>query len=243
MYDTLDAKIEEYRRIGADNPELKRWIRESGLWYWLYGILRVRGVNISREQILSILAGELSEDLPLELYSYVHSWAALYADMQLSAGMQTLPDLKLLARWHSMLYGSDPQFRKRNPVVYVWGFVPCHFNDIGKQLTELFRENAHDGHKLHFMDRAIRLHMEFLRIYPFEEDNVSLAGALMLYTLLLEGIPAAGFTVGEEDYDILVRKYLSGEDENAFREMFLRSMEHRIESVTELCRKAKDGSF
>ncbi len=238
MYDSLDAKTAEYRALKLEDPRLKNWLRDSSLWYWLYGALRIRGNAVEKGQILSILSGELSEDLPLDLYSFVHGYAAMYADMQFSGQMEPDPDIKLLARWGTML-GHELAMRDSNPVLYQWGFVPCHFREVTSELRRVLREYAAGGDR-HFIDRAADLHLGALKVYPFKEHNIDMAGALLLYSFVVAGLPAPDLDLSREDYDKLVKKYTADGDAGPFRAMLASALSKRLDQVISVCRRAED---
>ena len=239
MYDSLDAKIAEYRSLGIEDPRLKNWIRESSLWYWLYGTLRIRGAGIGKEQILSILDGQLSEDLPLDLYSFVLGYASMYADMQLSGQMEPDPDIRLLARWGTML-GHELSMRDTNPVLYHWGFVPCHFREVTNELRRVMREYSAGAGKRHFIDRAAALHLGVIKVYPFKEETLDMAGALLLYSFICAGLPAPDLGVSREEYDKLVKRYTADGDASAFCGMLADSLSKRLDQVISVCRRAAE---
>ena len=242
MQQIIAAKLKEFREIKPSSSALDKWIKDSSLWYWLYTAMRINGTPLDRGQILSILDGELIENLPLDTYSFIHNYAAMYNDMLGSIQMQTTPDLKLLGRWYQMLFEEEPVLRRDNPVIYQWDHVPVHFLQLKDELQALLRRFDRTRWDWSPIDRAVLLHLEFLKLYPYGEQSVCMAGALMMYSLLEDGFPLPGLSANEQDYNVAVGKYINKGDAGLMTDLTERGLLNRLESVIEVCRQAAEAN-
>ncbi len=242
MEELILSKLDEYKRLKGSDPQLSAWIRDSNLWYWLYSALRLYGKPLDKHQILSILAGELQENVALDTYSFIHGYSAVYKDMVNCLEMQANPDLKILSRWYCTIFSTDEaQFRRTNPVVYQWDFVPPHFLDVRKLTDSLLKNSYKSRDEGYFLENACMVHLDFLKIYPFGEESIIMAGLLMMYVMMSYGCPLPSLTAGERDYTMLVYKYIHDGDPEPFISMVERSTLNRLEAVISLCRQAREA--
>ncbi len=242
MQELIAEKLKEFRSLKPSSAALDKWIRDSSLWHWLYNALRINGTPLDRKQILSVLSGQLIENLPLDTYSFIHNYAAVYADMLTSIQMQASPDMKLLSRWYMMLFEEEPVFRNTNPVVYQWDHVPVHFLEIKDALSALLRRYGKPRWDGSPIDRAAMLHLDFLKLYPYGENSICMAGVLMMYSLMEDGFPLPGLSANEQDYNVAVAKYINKGDAGLFTDIVERGLLNRLESVIEVCRQAAEAN-
>jgi hypothetical protein len=85
------------------------------------------------------------------------------------------------------------------------------------------------------------VHLDFLKIYPFGEESIIMAGLLMMYVMMSYGCPLPSLTAGERDYTMLVYKYIHDGDPEPFISMVERSTLNRLEAVISLCRQAREA--
>ena len=242
MEELIRSKLEEFKRLRGSDIELNAWIRDSNLWYWIFSALRLNGTPLDRKTIVSVLSGELQENLPLDTYSFIHGYAAVYKDMVDCLEMQAHPDLKILGRWYCNIFNAEElEFRRNNPVVYQWDFVPPHFLDVKKLTEDLLRQAYKSRGEGYFLEKACMLHLDLLKIYPFGENSILMAGILMMYVLMAYGCPLPSLTANEQDYSNLIYKYIHDGDPAPFISMVERSVLNRLDAVIEICRQAREA--
>ena len=168
----IDQKRTEYLNHRGNDPQLRKWLKDSDLWHWLYTVMRLTGKPVSRRQIIDLLGGALDENLPLNVYEFVHGCAAVHKDMEASIQMQADPDVRMLLRWYEMAFGKEGAFRRNNPVVYQWNFVPPHFYDVKDMTDALLRRHASHHAQPDPVERALDLALGLLRIYPFGDETL-----------------------------------------------------------------------
>ncbi len=235
MYDIISEKSWLLAAYRAKSPEISKWLRQSDLWHWLYSMQRIKGEPVSKRDIVDILAGRIVESAPVDAYSFAHNCVALRRDMESCIEMDSHVDVRMLQRWYATLFGREAVFRDTNPIIYEWEHIPPHFRDLPLETESLFKK-AHnmrsDGTPT---ERAARLHLEFLRLYPFGEDTASMGFVLLMYSLMQEGLPLPMLTVDDREYNGLVAEYMAHQTDRPFIDMLERSLLNRLESALQIC--------
>ncbi len=241
MKELIAEKLDEYRSIRSRDPQLRKWLKDSDLWYWLYTVLRLMGRPLTRQQIVMMLEGKLDESLPLDLYGFVHGCAAVYKDMEECIQMQSSPDLRLLRRWYAMASGSECSLRDTNQVVYQWNYVPPHFRELPQALSRALKKASSIRGEDPAAAAAENV-IEFLSLYPFCEDSIVMAGFMVMYEFIEADIPIPSLTVGEREFNEMIASCLGGESPERLTGVFERSLLNRLEAVLQVCRQAVEAN-
>ncbi len=226
MNEILETKLKEYRNSYFENKEFKAWLKDSDLWMPVYTCLRIKGVEMDKKELVNVIDGKLMTELPLDIYGFVNRFKALYKEMQASVGMLESMNEALFAKFYDILIEGDG-YRQENPVIYKWGYVAPHFNQIKTSLASLFKLIDKMDNPI---KRAITAHLGVLKIYPYSKDTEIMATIAMYYELMIANIPLMSFTVDDIDYNKLVASYLK-EDSQELSDMIERSLLNRIDSV------------
>jgi len=226
MNEILETKLKEYASYNFENKDFKIWLRDSNLWMALYSILRIRGVEMDKKELVEVLDGKLVEDIPLDVYGFIHRFKDLYKEMNASIGMQESMNEKLFSKFYSIIFDGDG-YRKDNPIIYKWGYIAPHFSEIKESLATSFRNVSRIANPV---ERACMMHNEINAIYPYGTDSAAMAIVCLVYVLLEAGIPIPSITVDDEDYNKLVTDYFDKKTDD-INEMFERSILNRLESV------------
>ena len=240
MYPDLEEKLELYKNCRPSNPEFTAWEEESALWGWLFSCMRFRGTPLEKGQVVSILRGDLLDDVPLEYYGFLHRYRDVYRDIRAGLEMKTSLTTGLLNRYRSMIFQQSSGFRQNNPVVYEWSYNPPHFREVEGQLDLLFRRMAMERRTEDPLTIAARTHLGILEIYPYGEESIPMAGLALLYVLMEEGLPPGNLFASEQEYNGQVAAYLKTGSESAFREMLGRSLINRLDVLIQVCRAAEE---
>ena len=226
MNEVLEAKLKEYKKSSFENKDFKAWLKDSNIWMAEYSCLRVKGIEMSKKELVDVVEGKIMEDLPLDLYGFVHRFIDAYKEMQASIGMLETMNESLFNKIYDILIEGDG-YRKDNPVIYKWNYIAPHFNDISKNLNALFKTINQIGNPV---KRAIRAHEGVLAIFPYNTDTEVMASVAFFYELMAANIPLPSFTADSFDYNTLVSKYLSAGSKE-LSEMLERSLINRLDSV------------
>ncbi len=230
----IKSKREELAGLKNDNRELRKWVEDSNLWSWVYTMFRINGQKLSKPAVVDMLQGSIREDVPLSCYGYAQRYKQMHLDMFGDLSMQSTPSLKLFKRWTEILTGSC-EFRSNNPVIYEIGLIPCHFNEIEKQLEEVFKAYASSAGT---PGQAARLFLQIVKIYPFREDTIDMAGAVLMYCIEAAGFPVPELPVNEEEFYRLLTPYMDHDDDAPFTDMFLRSLYNRLDAIILVTKQA-----
>ena len=240
MYKDIQEKLDLLNQKKPSDSAFTSWVDESSLWGWIFTCLILRGTPLEKGVVVSILRGEIMENVPLELYGFVHRYRDVYKDIKSSLGMKNSLTEKLLNRYYCMLFEKkQAQYRENNPVVYEWGYNPPHFRDIGEQTDLLFHRLATEGRKQDPLTRAALFHMDILKIYPYGPDSVTMAGVALLYILMESGIPVPHLFVSEQEYHLQISQYLNSGDAAPFSGMLGRSIINRLDVLLQVSESAE----
>lgn len=240
MQQDLKEKLELYKKYRPDSPAYAAWEEESMLWGWLFSCMIFRGTPLEKAQIVSILRGEILEDIPLEHYGFLHRYRDIYRDIRSSLEMKASLNAGMLNRYYSTLFLRTASFRTNNPVVYEWSYNPPHFKEVPEQMDLLFRRSAQSRSAADPLGRAAAIHLGILEIYPYGDDSVTMAGVGLLYELMESGLPAGYLFASEQEYNQQIAAYLRTGSGEAFRQMLGRSIINRLDVLIQVSRAAEE---
>lgn len=241
MYKSIEEKLNVLNRKKPFRKEFSLWIDESSLWGWVFTCLKLRGTPVEKGDVVNILRGEIMEQVPLEIYYFVHRYSDVYKDIKSSLEMKNSLSVKLLNRYYCMLFEKEQAaYRQKNPVVYEWKHNPPHFLDIENQLDLFFRNFAVDRKKQDPLTSAAMMHLRILEIYPYGEDSVTMAGVALLYLLMEMELPIPHLFVSEQEYNTQISTYLKSGDISLFKEMLGRSILNRLNVLLQVSEAAED---
>ena len=238
MFEMINKKAGELKALNPSNPEFKKWVDQSNLWYWLYFDLTMQGIKVTKRQVADVLAGQLLEDAPMEVYGYIHRFAAIYRDMKSYILMKSNLTPNMLDKWCSDLFPETDEEGNPKPVrrtstsaIYEWGHIPPHFRELNERMVSLLRACDRQRFEGNYMDRLTQLYAGLLYIYPYGDRSPIMAGIALIYSLLEEGLPVPGLPVGEQEYNSLVAEYMEHGNFEPLESMLERSIYNRLEEV------------
>jgi len=236
MYNDIEEKLNLFNKKKPMNIEFTSWFDESSLWGWIFTCLNLRGTPLEKGVVVSILRGEIIENVPLELYGFVHRYRDIYKDIKSNLEMKSSLNEKILKRYYCILLEQkEANYRQNNPVIYEWGYNPPHFLDINEQMELLFKRLATDWKNHDPLTRAAKTHLQILEIYPFGEASVTIASVALLYLIMESGLPVPHLFASEQEYNQQVSEYLNSGNDAAFREMLGRSIINRLDVLLQVC--------
>ena len=240
MQEIIDGKLKELKELGAVSRDLKTWVDQSNLWYWIYSLFELEGTPVERKIIVDIVDGKIVENAPLDVYRLILNFKDVYSDMRSCAEMDQDADPKILLRWAEMLLEKDVIFRKGSPVIYEWNHIPPVAAESEGETTRLLREYARRRRSgITIRDMGIE-YMEILRLYAFDRDTVRVAGLVLMYNLLREGYPLPGLFLSDTEFNKMIDEYVNNADENSFVNLLERSVLNRLDSVLQLSKQAAE---
>ena len=240
MYRDIEEKRKRFLKDRPDDPAFASWEEESALWGWLFSTMRLLGTPLEKGQIVSIMRGEILEDVPLERYGFLHRYRDVYRDIRSGLDMELNLSASLIDRYCDMLFDKPAAYRDRNPVVYEWSYNPPHFSEVPEQMELLLRRHARRRREADPVTAMAEMHLGMLEIYPYGEDTLALAGVALLFEIQSAGLPAGSLFVSEQEYHSQIASYLRTGHVEPFREMLMRSLINRLDVLLQACEAANE---
>ena len=234
MRKAIEQKLNSYKFLNPKSADFKNWVAESNVWMFVYSSLLVSGREVSKQDLVHALGGEIIPDFSVSLYMEIQKLAELFEDMKSCLAMQHSIDTKILARWAEILFGSS-EYRSSNAAIFKWGIIPCRFLEIDEHLGEVFKA----ARGMECIDKAIYLHNEINRIYPFGKNSPEIALAAMYYTLMQGGYPMPTISVFQAEYDDMMQGYYKSKSEE-FALMTERIILDRLEQIVQIALSCGD---
>lgn len=175
---------------------------------WVLMNMRLSGSAMNQEKAARIASGEYVLEATLEEHLLVTGLLELLLSMEALLGMGEELSAATLNRFYQALNkGKIPPYRKRTPILFHLSYNPVLPQEIEPELWELFRR-LHDDVSEDPVSRAIRVHNEIIRIYPYDDCNEIMARAAMEYELCYSGLSMYPLTVSESVYNEALAVYL-----------------------------------
>ena len=245
MYKKILEKKAEFASVLPDDQEFFDWLDQSNLWCWLYSVFKLTGQPVSKNTVVSMISGEIMEDVPLSLYAFAKDLRDVYADMKSYISMQADLDKKMLNRWMGMFPLTDSDapagkpYRLKNPIVREWELIPPHFRSIDEELDAPIKKAARGSDFQDPLSAVSWLHLEIDRIYPYGENTVTASFLAVLYRLLQLRIPMPEIMMEPDEYNRAVAKYVNSSDISAFNDALMNSIYARLDSICSLIKQKK----
>ena len=116
--------------------------------------------------------------------------------------------------------------------VFISGAVhkPPHFLEVSKAMEKFIQWYKTDAQKLHPVERAARVHADFVKIHPFVDGNGRTSRLLMNLELMKSGFPPAILKVENrlEYYEALDLAHTK-DDYSRFLELISKTVEESFE--------------
>ena len=245
----------EKKRIVLENrkpykPNVSGLIAKTNIIDLVQTTMRLEGSVLNRNMIEKIFMGEWYEEVPLHDHIKVQYQRQVVSEMNAMLGMGTELSMRTLMELYKVMTEEESEYRRDNPVIYEWDYVPCHPDEIedklrllmnwiacdGKQYgkpnvleTEEMRANPND-----FVLRAAYLHNRFLAIYPYSERSTELARLIMYYYLMGKGYPLFVLNFSESEYNTAVAEYLNKGDIKPFYNGLMRSLYNKMDVLLQM---------
>ena len=243
MYGEIQRKLNVLESRKPYNAHAEAFLQESDRVDWIFSCLRLSGSILTKESIQKILRGELVTDVALndhlKLHSYVEAMKRLSGMKEMHYDLLSHSGIRAL---YQAVYDQDPEYRRRDPVLHQWDYLPPHFTELDEQMMLLYSqvEEWHDGALLSDGTRsnplyqACYLHMRLLEVYPFGEETSDLAHFAMLYNMMCAGLPVAVISMSEQEYNHCVMDFLRTGDIRPFYRSMERAVYNKLEVILQI---------
>ena len=192
--------------------------RENVKLDWVMMNLTLSGSGISRERAQRIIDGGYDLTATLEEHLLVAGLVDVLPLMDLLLGLSEELSAPTLDKVYQKLSGGETaDYRRRTPVLFHLSYNPVLPQEIEGELKRLF-QRLHDGSRPDPLDRAVYVHNEIIRIYPYDSGSELVARTAMEYELLWSGLSLYPLTLSEQAYNDALASYLKLGREPAIRE-------------------------
>ena len=243
MIDLINQKLKELKDNFPSNPEFRTWMQQSDQWNWIYSILKIKGEKVHKTAVVKMIQGSLSDEITLAAYTLADHFRTVYKDMVAYIGMSSDLDLKMVIKWAEMLLEKpeDEIFKGSRAAVYEWDLIPENTDDIKESLTKLIKEYKLAGYnEKDPLERAVRLHLEINKLYPFGDDTTLISMAVLMFSLLELGYPLPLLSLDDREYNTLMTDYVAKGDTSVFKEILKRSIYNRLDAAVSLANQASE---
>ena len=215
-------------------PELKRTITAISKLEWIessydFDTAYTReGEPLYAEEIQQIIKGEYLDSKTVRDHIMVRNYYDMIKYVYGVLSLKDMTDLSLMERINrilcrdEMLREKEDIYRKSVPIVKEFAMVPPHHQTVGEELNKVIKNYNIMHSQLDPILRGCFIHNEFLRTYPFKENNEATARALLNFELLSGGLLPLAFFMEKEEYRACVSRHINNNDPKPFFEMILK---------------------
>ena len=215
--DSLKAKLDSFRPLST---EVLKNLHEELVLQWTYNSNAIEGNTLTLKETKVALEGITigGKTLREHFEAINHREAILFVEELAQAGeLLNERDIKLVH--HLVLKNIDDKnagaYRSHNMIIGGAEHRPPDFLKVPEQMADFVLWYERDAMLMHPVERAARVHGEFVKIHPFVDGNGRTSRLLMNLELLKAGFPAAVLPVSRrlEYYEALDTTHFSGEYE------------------------------
>lgn len=213
-------------------PKIRNRISETTRVDMLYGELLLEGTDLLRSDVENMRNGTLIKQASLGEYTFVQQYSQMLdlAKDWLEMGNQV--DKKMMLKMHSVLSDKPSQFRRSNPAIERYRYVPVHQSKIEEQLSVLSRDVYRN--KRNIIENAAHLHCDIIRIYPFETYTETIARLMMNFYLAEHGLVPVLLGYGYDEYTQTVKGCLQDKNESLFVRGLERAVYNKLDVVLQI---------
>lgn len=194
MFEIVDEKKNRLDQKRPLPPHTLRSIREHLIVNWTYHSNAIEGNTLTLSETKVALEGITigGKKLQEHLEAINHKAAILYVE-EIVKKKERMSEWQIKSIHRFILKGIDDEhagtYRKENVLISGAVHVPPGANQVPVQMEQLIREYEHHEKKLHPVELAAWLHVEFVKIHPFIDGNGRTARLLLNFELMKNGYP------------------------------------------------------
>lgn len=213
--DALKSKLDEYRPLPK---EIVSNLHDNLVLSWTYHSNAIEGNTLTLKETKVALEGITvgGKTLREHFEAINHRDAILFVE-ELVNNQQTLDEWSIKSLHQLVLKNIDAdnvgKYREVNVVISGAEHTPPQALQVPEQMQAFIEWNNTDAGALHPVDRAARVHGEFVKIHPFSDGNGRTSRLLMNLELMKAGYPATVIEVGQRlaYYEALDKAHCTGD--------------------------------
>ncbi|MGJ3495145.1 Adenosine monophosphate-protein transferase SoFic (plasmid) [Piscirickettsia salmonis] len=218
--DRLKSKLDSFRPLP---PELVRNLHEDLILRWTYNSNAIEGNTLTLLETKVVLEGITigGKTLREHFEAINHKEAILFIEELVQKNTNlSLHDLKAIHQL--ILKGIDDKnagrYRTTNVIISGASHTPPEHYQLDEKMEQFIDWYKTEGKNLHPVERAARVHIDFVGIHPFIDGNGRTSRLLTNFELMKDGYPAIVIPVnkrieyytaldlacGEKNYDSFI---------------------------------------
>lgn len=213
--DSLKAKLDGYRPL---LPEVLKNLHEELVLQWTYNSNAIEGNTLTLKETKVALEGITIGGKTLhEHFEAINHREAIHFVEELARAGELLNERDIKLAHHLVLKNIDDKnagaYRSHNVIIGGAEHRPPDFLKVPEQMTDFVSWYEREAMKMHPVERATRVHGEFVKIHPFVDGSGRTSRLLMNLELMKAGFPAAVLPVSRrlEYYEALDSAHCTGE--------------------------------
>ncbi|MCX5900890.1 MAG: Fic family protein [Proteobacteria bacterium] len=230
--DELKKKLDAYRPLP---PEIVSNLHEDLMLRWTYNSNAIEGNTLTLKETKVALEGITigGKTMQEHFEAINHREAILYVE-DLIKKNDPLSQWRIKSLHQLILKNIDEanagRYRTMNVLISGATHKPPDYLLLAEEMERFVNWYATEGRRLHPVERAARVHSDFVKIHPFIDGNGRTARLLMNLELVKAGFPAAVLPVERrlEYYEALDAAHVRG-DYEPFLNMMAEIVEQSFE--------------
>ncbi len=226
--DLLKAKLDTYRPL---NTQVVNNLHDNLVLQWTYHSNAIEGNTLTLKETKVALEGITigGKTLREHFEAINHRDAILFVEERVGQ-QQTLNEWTIKALHQLVLKNIDSHhagcYRQVNVLISGAEHRPPHALQMPEQMAAFIHWCNHEAQVLHPIERAARVHGEFVKIHPFVDGNGRTSRLLMNRELMKAGFPATVIKVEQRlDYYQALDKAHCTDDYGDFIKLVTRAVE------------------
>ena len=226
-------------------PELRQAFRQQSLLDMIFSGLRLQGSKLTREDIKTILDGNVIREVTIQEHIIIDRYTAVYHEMTEMLHMGSVLNLRTLKRLYACMAGcsiEEIQYRKNTPVIHELSYMPPLPQEIPEQLEILMKWISVDKEEEKGSEllKAAHFHNRLVEVFPFDAGNRELARVALSFYMQSHGYPVFPFNFSESEYNEAIALYIKKEDIGPFYSGLERSLYNKLDWMVQMTEKENE---
>ena len=216
------------------DPKVESQMKERYEKEWIYSSNLLSGYNLTLEETEKILSGQYVIERTIEEHIAVRNMRdgiEYIYEISKQGNKLTYEELMKISKYFSI--DEELAFRKDNPMMAQYGYIPKKYNDMEEVLRKYVKSFDALKTDIDVITKAIVLHHKFIEVHPFEKCNSRIARALLNYELLKNEYFPISFDFEKDQYEINVKEFMGTGKIEGFKKLIDQQLIKRLDQLIE----------
>jgi Fic family protein len=191
--DNLKQKLDSYHPLPW---EIISKLREDLVLRWTYNSNAIEGNTLTLKETKVVLEGiTIGGKTIREHFEAINHREAIYFVEELVKKQEPLSEWQIKSIHQLILKNIDDNnagtYRKANVIISGADHIPPDAVHVDSKMQNFIKWYQNEAQSLHPVERAGRMHADFVKIHPFTDGNGRTSRLLMNLELMKEGFPPA----------------------------------------------------